>query len=205
MHEAIGPSRPETPPGRRLALVLSVSIALHALLLWRIGNPLRDTETTTGPAASRTLHLIFTPTEQSQSDTEAPLHPAHSRSVDRAKSMEQDSREIRTPERMETSEAPTKQPPHDRTTSSAILATARELARRMALRDGRQTKSGHGGVAAVLERALNPRTEAPGVKALADGTIRVVTENGLVYCIRPAEDWRILGPEDNLPVSVTCR
>ncbi len=41
--------------------------------------------------------------------------------------------------------------------------------------------------------------------SLADGTARVVTEYGVVYCIRPNEDWRILGPEDNLPVSVICR
>jgi hypothetical protein len=205
VHEAIGLSRPETPPSRRLALVLSLSLVLHALLLWRIGNPLRNTETAAVPAASRTLHLIFTPTKQMESEIEAPLNPADPRSTDLAKSMEKDSGETKTPEQMETSEPPTMKPAHDRTTSTAILATARDLARQMALKDAHQTKSGHGGVASALERALNPQTEAPGVKALADGTIRVVTENGLIYCIRPDEEWRILGPEDALPVSVICR
>jgi hypothetical protein len=43
-----------------------------------------------------------------------------------------------------------------------------------------------------------------GPSSLADGTVRVVTEYGLVYCVRPIDDSRILGPEEIPPINMTC-
>ncbi|MCU7875204.1 MAG: hypothetical protein KZQ84_00115 [Candidatus Thiodiazotropha sp. (ex Lucinoma borealis)] len=51
---------------------------------------------------------------------------------------------------------------------------------------------------------MNKPREAPGVTSLADGTIRVVTEYGVTYCIKPIEDWRINGPEDDMGGSMHC-
>ena len=57
----------------------------------------------------------------------------------------------------------------------------------------------------ILDRALNPKRETPGVKTRADGTLRVVTEQGLVYCVKPTEAWRFPGPGEELPLNMICR
>ena len=80
----------------------------------------------------------------------------------------------------------------------------KEIAKSMAAKEHIETKPNDSTVGAVLDRALNPRQEPPGVRELADGTIRVVTEYGHVYCIRPSSDPGILGPEDVMPKSVLC-
>jgi hypothetical protein len=59
-------------------------------------------------------------------------------------------------------------------------------------------------VSAILDKALNPQREAPGITTQADGTTRVVTKQGNTYCIKPSEDWRILDPHDDIRVSVYC-
>jgi hypothetical protein len=205
VQDAIDLSGPESPPGWRFSLLLLLSIALHALLLGWIANPLRNTETVTGPAKPGPLHLTFLPRPRMQSDTEAHSSPAESSSADLDTGVKKAGGESGTAEQSQTSESATLTPTRDRATSRAILTTARELARQMALQAGSERKPARDDAAKALRQALNPQTETPGVKALADGTIRVVTENGLVYCVRPNEDGRILDPADNLPVSVLCR
>ncbi|MEW8509100.1 MAG: hypothetical protein AB2598_20660 [Candidatus Thiodiazotropha sp.] len=59
-------------------------------------------------------------------------------------------------------------------------------------------------LSAILRRALNKPHETPGVYTQADGTTRVVTENGFTYCVKPLDDWRIVDPEDDMRVSVYC-
>jgi hypothetical protein len=59
-------------------------------------------------------------------------------------------------------------------------------------------------ITSAFAKALNPQKEPPGVSELSDGTIRVVTGLGLVYCIRPRDDPGIAGPEDAVTLAVTC-
>ncbi|MEJ2694642.1 MAG: hypothetical protein P8166_16855 [Candidatus Thiodiazotropha sp.] len=59
-------------------------------------------------------------------------------------------------------------------------------------------------IASTFAKALNPPKEPPGVSEMSDGTIRVVTGSGIVYCIRPRDDPRMPGPEDAITLAVTC-
>lgn len=59
-------------------------------------------------------------------------------------------------------------------------------------------------VKAALSRAFNKYKEPRSIRQLADGRIRVVTAWGLIYCVQPADDWGIAGPEDNLPMNMLC-
>jgi hypothetical protein len=89
--------------------------------------------------------------------------------------------------------------------SKQILTTAREAALQAAIRHPENDLRRHQTIESKLAEALNPERESPGVSTLADGTIRVVTEWGFIYCIRPADEYRIPGPEDIPPLSVLCR
>ncbi|MET0089370.1 MAG: hypothetical protein ABW068_04990 [Candidatus Thiodiazotropha sp.] len=60
-------------------------------------------------------------------------------------------------------------------------------------------------VSARLNRALNPKQEAAGVSVRADGTIRVVTDWGYTYCIKPLDEGQIEDPGEDIRVSMVCR
>lgn len=89
-------------------------------------------------------------------------------------------------------------------TTSAIIATARAQVRQMASRQMTEAKPEKNRIESAMERAFKPRKEPPGVTMLADGTIRVVTDWGKVYCVRATEEAGIPGPEDDMPLNMTC-
>lgn len=95
--------------------------------------------------------------------------------------------------------------PDNRVSTEQILATAKALTETLATKEmGDETKQPGTTLGAILDKAWNPKREPPGVSELADGTIRVVTEFGLIYCIRPDSNPGIIDPEEILPKSMHC-
>ena len=84
------------------------------------------------------------------------------------------------------------------------MATAKSLAHELATKDMSETKPTESAIALAIKRSLKGQRETPGVSTLADGTIRVVTQFGTTYCVKPRDDTGILGPEDDMPASTTC-
>ncbi len=82
---------------------------------------------------------------------------------------------------------------------------AREMARTMPDASDQDSPQDATSVSARLDRALNPKREAPGVTVREDGTTRVVTEWGYTYCIKPLEDGQIVDPGEDIRVSMYCR
>jgi hypothetical protein len=93
---------------------------------------------------------------------------------------------------------------HHPVSKAQILATAKSVAHELAIKDMSETKPTESAIALAIKRSLKGQREAPGVSTLADGTIRVVTQFGTSYCVKPKDDTGILGPEDDMSVSMTC-
>ncbi|MCU7929373.1 MAG: hypothetical protein KZQ90_01115 [Candidatus Thiodiazotropha sp. (ex Codakia rugifera)] len=89
--------------------------------------------------------------------------------------------------------------------TSQIITTATDIAHEIAGDDTSEVVKETSSVSVKLDRALNKSQETPGVYSLSDGTTRVVTEFGTTYCIQPIDDWRIIGPEDDMRVSMYCK
>ena len=198
----------------------AVSLGLHILIFWFATRYLFDASRNDIPSKPRTIHLTLTRVQETGSDTVVQRHtPSTSgtgkidaskdhasgnktrNNSDRSKTSSSAS-VIDTPKAMRDS-APVGTDP-GRVTASRIMATAKSYARDTATDDTTETRHKASAVASALEGAFNHRTEPPGVTTLADGTIRVVTPFGTKYCIKPKDDFRILGPEDDLPVSMIC-
>ncbi|MCG7989202.1 MAG: hypothetical protein JAZ20_02000 [Candidatus Thiodiazotropha weberae] len=91
-------------------------------------------------------------------------------------------------------------------TSARILSSSKAISRDLAIDEEQaETIENKNSVSAILDQALNPKREAPNISTLADGTTRVVTEQGYTYCIKPLDDWRIVDPQDDMRVSAFCK
>jgi hypothetical protein len=194
----------------RYGWALTLSFGLHLLLIWLAVHILFPTQPTHSPAQSRTIHLSFGRANEQQTETDVhaidqspstqveignatrPAAQSHSRSED--KQANPRNAGIQS----ELMESPAKP------SAAQIKATAERLAKSIATKDTTTLKQTRSAIAKRLEEVFRQQAEAPGVTELADGTIRVVTEFGHVYCIRPRDESRILGPEDVMPVSTTC-
>jgi hypothetical protein len=205
---------------RAFGPAIAVSLSLHVLIFWLTARYLFDAWRNDTPSKPRTIHLTLTRIQETGSDSVVRRHsPSPSGTDETGASKDGAPRKqarhnadhskpppsasvINTPKAMGNS-APFGADP-GRVSASRIIATAKSYVREMATDDTTETKQKASPVASALERAFNPRTEPPGVTTLADGTIRVVTPFGTKYCIKPKDDFRILGPEDDLPVSMTC-
>ncbi|ODB84734.1 hypothetical protein A3195_02075 [Candidatus Thiodiazotropha endoloripes] len=94
----------------------------------------------------------------------------------------------------------------DKITSARILSSSKEISRNLVIDEEQaDTIENKNSVSATLDQALNPKREAPNLSTRADGTIRVVTEQGYTYCIKPLDDWRIVDPQDDMRVSAFCK
>lgn len=94
----------------------------------------------------------------------------------------------------------------DRITSARILSSSKQISRNLVIGEQQaDTKGDKNSVSAILDQALNPKREAANISTLADGTTRVVTEQGYTYCIKPLDDWRIVDPQDDMRVSAFCK
>jgi uncharacterized membrane protein len=187
----------------RTALVLLVSIGLHLLLFW-LGSHI-SFETETSPRSKpRTVRLSLNPPapavhppepapspEQTQAETPPPATQAQDTPVKQALPAD-------------TATATPEPAPSAAAILSSAKAVTKQMAEQMAEQDQTELKPTKSRVQSALEQVFDPPKEPPNIMQMANGTIRVVTDSGRVYCVKPSEDWRILGPEDNLPVNVTC-
>ncbi len=194
----------------RYSWALALSLGLHILLIWLAVHLLFTTQPTHSPAKSRTIHLSFESVNEQQTKTDvhatdqrpssqvatgkakhAPTQSLHDREIKQANPPNADDQ----PETMRTPSNPS---------SAQIKATAESLAKSIAAEDTTTLRQKRSAIEKRLQELFGQQGEAPGVTELADGTIRVVTAFGIVYCIKPPDESRILGPEDVMPVSVTC-
>lgn len=199
MKSAIAHLLPEVSRFGRMAFALSLAVTLHLLFFRFSGYPLLNDERQSR-AKPITLQLRLSPPVQSKPLPQSIPEPAPST---KRESPVTPTDNPRSPHQADAPE--TRLQPHEPAPSSAALfASARELTQQMA--DDYQTtsKPEQNKVETALNRAFNPQKEPPGVESLTDGTIRVVTDWGLVYCVKATEDWRILRPEDNLPMNMIC-
>jgi hypothetical protein len=194
-----GISLQSSPRYGRTTLVLLISIGLHLLLFW-LGSHISFKGDTSPRSESRTLRLSLNP----PAPAAQPPEPAPS--------PEQAQTETPSPSK-QAQNTPVKQtaPAHTATitpepapSAAAILSSAKVLTKQMAEQDKTELKPKKSRVQFALEQAFDPPKEPPNIKQMANGMIRVVTDSGRIYCVKPSEDWRILGPEDNLPANVTC-
>jgi hypothetical protein len=207
-------------PGGRYGLALVISFGLHLLILWLAADYLLDSKTFSTSPQPRAIRLSLSPAKTMQSD---PTTHQDSHSLPRMDGDEiskEDTIDDRSPER-DGASTQTARPntasdqavtnksrlpaePHEQASIARIMASAKSITRKLAAEDTSETKPRDSVIASVIEKALNRQTEPPGVSTLADGTIRVVTQFGTTYCIKPRDDTGILGPEDDMSVSMTC-
>ena len=184
---------------------LAISLGLHLLILGFAARYLFDSGNTPAPAKPRTIHLTLSSAQSPESDAGTHQREQSAAGKAEAGTPKDDSAGNTTDTRSATGQAsPLKRTPGG-VTASRIRETAKAYARSMAADDTSQTPHRKSAITSTLERAFNPQAEPPGVSTRADGTIRVVTPFGTTYCIKPRDDSRIQGPEDDLPVSMICR
>lgn len=87
-----------------------------------------------------------------------------------------------------------------------LTGSAREVVREEALRGevpaAGEAHSADRPILPALDRAL--RRESPGVRRLAGGLIRVVSESGTVYCLQEPPSYARGGPAELPAVPTTC-
>lgn len=197
--DAIQFTRYHLSPSERYGLAFLTSVCFHAMILWLVAQYLlKIDDDSAAPPKPTTIHLQLSHAEKRQSEPSTEQRPPTPSNTDRHETPDRSSKPQIT-------EAPTTAKTRSTISSARILATARKHAKQIATEDTSRTGQNETPSQSALEKALNPQKEPAGVGTLTDGTIRVVTEFGFVYCIRPKDDSRILGPEDDLPMSVTCR
>jgi hypothetical protein len=189
----------------RFTLILFLSTTLHLLLLW-LATALLQEDRLDKPAKPKPLHLTLAPPKPVIKEPKAEPKPSEKTVDERPVSTRRQNIDPIPASKLEPTLRSTAPAPVDEQISTAsILTAAKEQARQMATHEWGETKQRSDNVASILDRALNPQKASPEVMTLADGTIRVVTKQGSVYCVRPNEDWRFLGPEENPPLNSTCK
>ncbi|MCG8037330.1 MAG: hypothetical protein JAZ19_09845 [Candidatus Thiodiazotropha taylori] len=191
---------------RAFASALTLSIALHFLLTWYLGDKLwRYMPESPSYNRSSTIRITI----------QAPVRVSTPQQNHQRVSMpKQPKTPIVEPKRPDTTDPPErnqqKQPiaesKADRITSARILSSSKQISRNLVIGEQQaDTKGDKNSVSAILDQALNPKREAANISTLVDGTTRVVTEQGYTYCIKPLDDWRIVDPQDDMRVSAFCK
>ncbi|MET0081202.1 MAG: hypothetical protein ABW119_22335 [Candidatus Thiodiazotropha lotti] len=197
---------------RAFASALVLSVAIHFLLTWYLGDrlwrylsdsPSHDRPpliriTIESPVRNSTPFVNHQRTSMPQ-QKRAPDPPAEPERHDKTPSPPNQAGLINQQQSVTESKAP-------EITSARILSSSKAISRDLAIgEDQAESTENKNSVAAILDRALNPKQEAPNISTLADGTTRVVTEQGYTYCIKPLDDWRIVDPQDDMRVSAFCK
>jgi hypothetical protein len=186
---------------RRVAIAVAASICLHALFFGILGQQLLLGISETPPTRSTKISL------QILSSKPAEIEPITPEPDVPAKPLDTERREVnkKAPDQTtrENNNSATRQSPS--ISSRQILNSAREAALQAAIRHPESPLKRPPTIESKLSEALNPKREPAGVSTLADGTTRVVTDWGLVYCIPPEDENGIPGPEDNISISKLCR
>ncbi|MCG7995908.1 MAG: hypothetical protein JAZ06_10860 [Candidatus Thiodiazotropha taylori] len=191
---------------RAFVSALTLSIALHFLLAWYLGDKLwRYMPESPSYNRSSTIRITI----------QAPVRVSTPQQNHQRVSMpKQPKTPIVEPKRPDTTDPPErnqqKQPiaesKADRITSARILSSSKQISRNLVIGEQQaDTKGDKNSVSAILDQALNPKREAANISTLVDGTTRVVTEQGYTYCIKPLDDWRIVDPQDDMRVSAFCK
>ena len=197
---------------RTLASALILSVAMHFLLTWYLGD--RLWRYLTEPPSHDQPSMIRI-TIESPIRTSTP-HENHQR-VSMPK-QQRTPTQTAEPKRNDDTPSPTDQPGFNeqqdsiteskanKITSARILSSSKQISRNLAVDEEQaETTENKNSVSAILDQTLNPKREAPNISTLADGTTRVVTEQGYTYCIKPLDDWRIIDPQDDMRVSAFCK
>jgi hypothetical protein len=205
-----GSSIPLEPSTRTsYAWALPLSAGLHLLLIWLVTQILFETHPPSSATRNQTIHLSFTTVSSRQPKTDNRTVPQPpSPPVKAGDAKQAPAQSLHRTEDKQTDPTFADDQSNDiniatKPSAAQIRATAESVAKAIAAEDTSTLEQKRSIIAKRLEQVFR-QGEAPGVSELADGTIRVVTEFGVVYCIKPQDDSRILGPEDNMPVSVTC-
>ncbi|MCG7982299.1 MAG: hypothetical protein JAY90_06030 [Candidatus Thiodiazotropha lotti] len=197
---------------RTFASALILSVAMHFLLTWYLGDrlwrylsepPPHDRPsllriTIESPVRSSTPHdnhqRLLMPKQQ-----RTPTPTADSEHHDNTPPLNNQAELNQQQNSVSESKAP-------KITSARILSSSKAISRDLAIDEEQaETIENKNSVSAILDQALNPTREAPNISTLADGTTRVVTEQGYTYCIKPLDDWRIVDPQDDMRVSAFCK
>jgi hypothetical protein len=208
-HNSTGsiPLNPSTRTGYAWALPLSAG--LHLLLIWLATQLLFETHPSSSTTRNQTIHLSFAtvnarqPKTDNRAATHTPSPPVQAGDTKQPPAQSSHRTEVKQTDPTFADDQPNDINITTKPSSAQIKATAESVAKAIAAEDRSTLEQKRSIIAKRLEQVFR-QSEAPGVSELADGTIRVVTEFGVVYCIKPQDDSRILGPEDNMPVSVTC-
>jgi hypothetical protein len=191
---------------------LLISVVLHLLLLWFIAHKMVFSPTENkNPTQHSSIQITITHpriepdtfkkhkrTSFPNADTTSAVTPEITQQQEHLSSQKYIS------EKKEHRDTSANKP--NRLVSSAkIIASSTAIINKLASEDNDNTGTPNSdSVSAILDRALNPKREAPGITTQADGTTRVVTEMGFTYCIKPLDDWKIIDPGDDMRVSVYC-
>jgi hypothetical protein len=199
-----------TPRG--LAFTIALSVGFHLLILWRLSDWYQAGWDNHSPF-SRQRPLLVTVTAPRSQETEHQPVPSSEPVTD------QSTIKKPTAKKEVINEAVTDvTPPHavplkqtttgtirERTVTTAqIKQSVATVVRDLADDDEGELEQKPDPVSATLDRALNKPRETPGIYSQANGTTRVVTEQGFTYCVKAPEDWRIIDPEDDMRVSTNC-
>lgn len=197
----------EISPGTGLppcgfTFAVAISIGLHILMLWYLSNWLQQQRDSSAPSSlPKLLSITITVPGTTQvifNPQAASIEPSTTRNQESSQQTQIPSSNKALVEL--TSDGIRKKS----ITSSQIMRSKEAIIQDLAKQTEEVERENTDTVSAILQHALNKPRETPGVSSHADGTIRVVTENGFTYCIKPLDDWRIIDPEDDLRVSVYC-
>ncbi|MCU7839549.1 MAG: hypothetical protein KZQ94_09240 [Candidatus Thiodiazotropha sp. (ex Troendleina suluensis)] len=203
---------------RELTLAVVVSIGLHLLILWLLANHISFiNHRFPDSALPQPLHITIAHPRNTQNSKaqQSPLkqNPAleidpekqqiHDRVMDHDASADTEIEPIPHPD-------PTSKQPITGAISGKLITTRQIMDTTATVihdlpdDNSNDTENEVESVSAKLNQALNKNHKKPGVYSMADGTTRVVTEFDTTYCIKPVDDWRIIDPEDIMPVSMYC-
>jgi hypothetical protein len=203
MYDQIDVLNPHPLRSRRAATALVISIGIHTLIFGILGQQFLLGISKSTPIQSKKITLQLLSAKRTETKPEPAEASISSNSIRREKSAKKRTlTEERKPESNNTAAEPI---PSPSVSPQQILTTAKEAALQAAIRHPESDLARPATIESRLADALNPKREPPGVSTRSDGTIRVVTDWGLVYCIRPADEYKISGPEDIPPVSALCR
>jgi hypothetical protein len=199
-----------TPRGLAYAIVLS--IALHLLLAWYLSNWYKaGWDNPSPPSFQRPLHITIsapvtreTKARQAQSHNPAAEQKPVEKSPPQKQPIDEAEAEPSPKHSVESKPAITGAIKERTVTTAQIKRSATAIVNYMTEDDKGEQIDKPDSVSAILDRALNKPREKPGIYTRADGTTRVVTEQGFTYCMKAADDWRIIDPQDDLQVSAYC-
>ncbi|RLW66349.1 MAG: hypothetical protein B6D73_03915 [gamma proteobacterium symbiont of Stewartia floridana] len=191
---------------RTFASALTLSIAMHFLLTWYLGEKLWR-YLSESPSHDRTSTIRITIESPVRVSTPQQNHQWVSMPKQaRTPTVEPKRPDTTNPPERNERKLPIAESKADRITSAKILMSSKQISRNLVIGEQQaDTKGDKDSVSAILDQALNPKREAANISTLVDGTTRVVSEQGYTYCIKPLDDWRIVDPQDDMRVSAFCK